>query len=241
MQKNDDNEKNYSYLRKRTKRKTRKKTKNYTEKLNNNKNSSDSNLFLENSNNLGEKENVGITIDKKNQRRKSKKLSMKQKRIRSKFFSVVKKESNDSEKIDDKINKDNNYNGNITNNSDYILNIDFTFEHLIEKNDDEIERNELNDISYRQALRIDNRHLFEIFTSVFIKEIEILNIFYYRSPYYHFSLAISIYLLESLLDLTLNFLLYSDDVVSEKYNNNGEISFITSLTLSLISNIVSSS
>ena len=120
---------------------------------------------------------MGITIDKKNQRRKSKKLSMKQKRIRSKFFSVVKKESNDSEKIDDKINKDNNYNANITNNSDYNLNIDFTFEHLIEKNDDEIERNELNDFPYRQALRIDNRHLFEIFTSVFIKEIEILNIF----------------------------------------------------------------
>ena len=34
-------------------------------------------------------------------------------------------------------------------------------------------------------------------------------------------------------------MLYSDDVVSEKYNNNGEISFITYLTLSLISNIVS--
>ena len=38
----------------------------------------------------------------------------------------------------------------------------------------------------------------------------------------------------------MNFLLYSDDVVSEKYNNNGEISMLTSLTLSLISNIVSS-
>ena len=43
-----------------------------------------------------------------------------------------------------------------------------------------------------------------------------------------------------MLDLTFNFLLYSDDVVSEKYNNNGKLSFFTSLSLSFISNIVSS-
>ena len=98
----------------------------------------------------------------------------------------------------------------------------------------------MNDIPFRQALRIDKRPLFQIFISVITKEIRILNIYFYRSQYSHFSLTISIYLLESLLDLTMNFLLYSDDVVSEKYNNNGELSTITSLTLSLISNIVSS-
>ena len=38
----------------------------------------------------------------------------------------------------------------------------------------------------------------------------------------------------------MNFFLYSDDVVSEKYNNNGQLSFFTSLTLSIISNIISS-
>ena len=46
--------------------------------------------------------------------------------------------------------------------------------------------------------------------------------------------------MESLFDLTFNFLLYTDDVVSEKYNNDGELSFFTSLSLSLVSNIISS-
>ena len=107
-------------------------------------------------------------------------------------------------------------------------------------NDDEIERNELNDIPFRQALRIDKRLFPEIIISVFIKEIEILNLYFYRNPYSHFSLTLSIYLFESLLDLTMNFILYSDDVVSEKYNNDGRLSIITSLTLSIISNVVSS-
>ena len=38
----------------------------------------------------------------------------------------------------------------------------------------------------------------------------------------------------------MNCLLYTDDVVSEKYHNDGELTMFTSLSLSLISNIVSS-
>ena len=38
----------------------------------------------------------------------------------------------------------------------------------------------------------------------------------------------------------MNCFLYSDDVVSEKYHNNGKLSMITSLSLSFISNIISS-
>ena len=38
----------------------------------------------------------------------------------------------------------------------------------------------------------------------------------------------------------MNCFLYTDDVVSEKYHNNGELSMITSLSLSFISNIISS-
>ena len=38
----------------------------------------------------------------------------------------------------------------------------------------------------------------------------------------------------------MNCFLYSDDVVSEKYHNNGSLSMVTSFTLSIISNIISS-
>ncbi len=120
------------------------------------------------------------------------------------------------------------------------LKIDFNFDRLIDNNDDEIEKREFNNIPYRQALRIDKRSIIEIFFSVLFNEIEIFNFFFYRNPYSHFSLTLSIYLLELLLDLTMNCFLYTDDVVSEKYHNNGELSMITSLSLSLMSNLVSS-
>jgi hypothetical protein len=120
------------------------------------------------------------------------------------------------------------------------LQIDFNFEHLIIKNDKDIERRELNEIPFKQALRIDNRSAFQVFLSVLGNKIGLLNLFIYKKKYSNFSLDLSIYLLELLLDLTMNCVLYTDDVVSEKYNNNGEISMFTSLSLSIISNIISS-
>ena len=123
---------------------------------------------------------------------------------------------------------------------DLELKIDFNFEHLIDRRDDEVEKRELNNVPYRQALRIDKRSFFAIFISVITNEIDLLNLYFYRHPYSHYSLSISIYLFDLLSDLTMNCFLYTDDVVSEKYHNNGQLSMITSLSLSIISNIISS-
>ena len=54
------------------------------------------------------------------------------------------------------------------------------------------------------------------------------------------TIVLSQYVFELCLDLTLNSLLYTEDVISEKYNNNGSIRFFTSLSLSFMSNIFSS-
>ena len=48
------------------------------------------------------------------------------------------------------------------------------------------------------------------------------------------------YLLDYLFSYFMNALLYSDDVVSQKYHNNGQLDMITSIFLSLASNIISS-
>ena len=120
---------------------------------------------------------------------------------------------------------------------------------IIEKNeyglktfisDEHITKKEINSVPYTQALRIDNRNIFEIFLSVLFHEIQIIDIFYYKDNYKQLSITLSIYVFELCLDLTLNCLLYTDDVVSEKYNNNGSIKFFTSLTLSFMSNIFAS-
>ena len=123
---------------------------------------------------------------------------------------------------------------------DLELKIDFNFDHLIDRTDDDVESRELNNIPYRQALRIDKRSIFQIFISVLTNQIEFISLFLYRNPYSHYTLTISVYLFELLLDLTMNCFLYTDDVVSEKYHNDGNLSMFTSLSLSFVSNIASS-
>ena len=120
------------------------------------------------------------------------------------------------------------------------LNIDFNFPHLIDIKDEDIKESELNEIPYQQALRIDKREFCQICLTVFFNKVGILNLFFYRNPYTYLTLTINVYLFELLLDLTFNCFLYSDDVVSEKYHNDGNLSIITSFTLSIISNIISS-
>ena len=58
------------------------------------------------------------------------------------------------------------------------LKIDFSFDHLIDRRDDDVEKRELNNIPYRQALRIDKRSLFQIFISVITNEIDLLNLYF---------------------------------------------------------------
>ena len=128
----------------------------------------------------------------------------------------------------------------IIHNQETELDIDFNFEKLIVRRDEDIDYREINNIPFRQALRIDKRTLMEMFISVITNKIGALNLFFYRQSFSHFSLDLSIYLFELLLDLTMNCILYTEDVVSEKYNNEGELSMFTSLSLSLISNIISS-
>jgi hypothetical protein len=106
--------------------------------------------------------------------------------------------------------------------------------------DEKVNKKELNTIPYTQALRIDRRGFLEILLSVLAHEIGIIDIFYYKSMFTHLSITLSIYIFELCLDLTLNCLLYTDDVVSEKYNNNGSIGFFTTLSLSFMSNIFAS-
>ena len=105
---------------------------------------------------------------------------------------------------------------------------------------DNIENRDLNIIPYTQALRVDKRNCIQIFLSVIFHEIKIISIFYYKHPFEHLSIILSQYMFELCLDLTLNCLLYTEDVISEKYNNNGSIKFFTTLSLSFMSNIISS-
>ena len=54
------------------------------------------------------------------------------------------------------------------------------------------------------------------------------------------TILFSEFILNLLVNFFFNALLYSDDVVSNKYHNNGELDIIVTLTLSILSNIITS-
>ena len=144
------------------------------------------------------------------------------------------KNYNDKQLIDYKIDKPS-----LTSNPNNLLQNNILYS-LRFTNDNEVDENDFNTIPFTQALRIDKRNFFKMFISVLAHEISIINIFYYKNPFRHLSIALSIYIFELTLDLALNCLLYTDDVVSKKFHNNGSIEYITSLSLSFISNVFSS-
>lgn len=74
----------------------------------------------------------------------------------------------------------------------------------------------------------------------FVLKINLIQIFCYPEEFTSKSITISIFLLSCLLELFFNSLLFTDEVVSKKYHNNGELELLTSLFLSIASNIISS-
>ena len=75
--------------------------------------------------------------------------------------------------------------------------------------------------------------------SIFYLKLKTIQIIFYRKNLSHFSLTFSFYLFETLLDITINSLLFSEDVISQKYFNNGKLLYITTNMLSISSNIIS--
>ena len=105
--------------------------------------------------------------------------------------------------------------------------------------DKNMEEKDFNYMAYTKALRLDKRNIFLIYLSILKMKIEIISIFFYPEEFTHKSLTLSIYLLNILFSYFMNALLYTDDIVSQKYHNNGKLDLLTTIFLSLISNIIS--
>ena len=111
-------------------------------------------------------------------------------------------------------------------------------EQLIPKNEADMNNEEINDLTYDQALRLDKRSIFRILYSLIIQKFELINLMCNKQQLK--VMLISEYILSLLFNFFFNTLLYSDDVVSNKYHNNGELDIIVTLVLSLLSNIITS-
>jgi hypothetical protein len=96
----------------------------------------------------------------------------------------------------------------------------------------------INELPYSKAIDVDKRNIIHIFYSFIIEKLELISIYFYE--YQIKSILLSEYILNLLTNFFFNALLYSDDVVSNKYHNNGKLDFAVSLVLSIVSNIITS-
>ena len=106
-------------------------------------------------------------------------------------------------------------------------------------NFDQSEEGDYNSLPYSQALLLDKRNIFSIYKSFIKMKIDIISILFFSEEFTHRSLTLCLYALDFYFSFFLNALLYTDDVVSEKYHNNGQLNFFTTIFLSLTSNIIS--
>ena len=104
--------------------------------------------------------------------------------------------------------------------------------------DDDHDNIDYNELTLYKAKRIDKRNIFQMFKSILLEKLEIINIIINKKRIK--VICICEYILSLIFDFFFNTLLYSDDVISKKYHNNGELDSIISISLSLISNIITS-
>ena len=110
----------------------------------------------------------------------------------------------------------------------------------IEEHTSSLENEELNALPYDPALEYDHRSFLKLFFIVFISKLDLINIFFYLNPLELFPICLSSYIFSFSLDITFNAILFSDDIISEKYNNGGKMNKYSSLGLSIISSVISS-
>ena len=101
-------------------------------------------------------------------------------------------------------------------------------------------RDSISHTKDKDTLSIEKQNIISTFVSTLSSKIEVINIIVNsNSRLEPFSILISFYLLNIELDFLFNALLFSDDVMSQKYKNNGELSFYTTFLLSILSTCIS--
>ena len=96
----------------------------------------------------------------------------------------------------------------------------------------------LDSCIYNKAHKEENRSFFKFFFILLVSKIDLISIFFCQGDFDILELALSEYLFSLNVDFFINGLLFSDDIISQRYNN-GKVSLVTTLLLTLISNIVS--
>ena len=95
---------------------------------------------------------------------------------------------------------------------------------------------DINKCPFTQAVREDKRTCCRMFCSLLFDKIEFLHLFT-KNEYFR-TILICQFLTSIVLDFFFNSFFYSDDIVSRKYHNNGNLDFAITLALSIISAVL---
>ena len=108
-----------------------------------------------------------------------------------------------------------------------------------ENNNDDNQNNEFyNELPFTRAILLDNRSIFQVFKSILFQKLELINLFTSKTDIK--DILICEYILSLLIGFFFNTFFYSDEVISNKYHNNGKLDFIVTLLIALASNIATS-
>jgi len=97
---------------------------------------------------------------------------------------------------------------------------------------------DINELPFSLALIKDKRNAFQIFLSLIIKKLDLINLIFGEEKVK--LILIFQFILSLIIDFFFNTLLFSDDVISDKYHRNGRLDIAVSILLSIVSNIITS-
>ena len=104
------------------------------------------------------------------------------------------------------------------------------------ENDDSIN---LDICEYKKAIQHENRTPIHFFIFLFLNKLDLISLIFFREQYQLVSVSLTNYFFALFFDFTMNAVVFSDDVITEKYHNKGSISIWTTFTLTIASNFLS--
>ena len=183
--------------------------------------------------------NLNLNVEKKRYSYKNKIFKDKSKNLKTKKYSQksLRIEMNINMSSNNKMTSRRFFNIN-TEHLEKIKNLQNKINKKTEKEMEKENINDINEMPYSRAIRIDKRNIVQIFKSIIFVKLELINLIFGDQK------VKEIILLEYILSLLINFffnaLLYSDDIVSHKYHNNGSLDFIVTFIISILSNVITS-
>ena len=98
---------------------------------------------------------------------------------------------------------------------------------------------DLNILVFKQAKQKDKRNLIKFLGEIVLMKIDILSLVCESNIFVIFLLNFSIFILSLGTDFFMNALLFADDMISERYQRGGDLSYWSTLFLTILSNICS--